>query len=81
MELLGIVRDALVGLGGLWSLLGIAIGGAIGEQIVISCEPITTTLLGSTSTTCLETTLWAQGAALGAILGFAVSYIRNKRGE
>ena len=80
MELLGIVRDAFSSLGGLWSLLGIAIGVSIGEQIVISCEPVTTTLLGSTSTTCLETTLWPQGAALGAILGFVVAHIRHKRG-
>lgn len=80
MELLRFLTEGFKALGGVWSLLGVAIGTTIGEQIVISCEPITTTLLGSTSTTCLETTLSLQGAALGAVLGFAVALIRHKRG-
>lgn len=81
MGLLGIITEVFKSLGGYWSLLGIVIFGSLGNKMVISCEPITTTLLGVTSTRCLETTLWAQGAALGAILGFLVAYILHKRGE
>lgn len=80
MELLRFLTEVFKALGGLWSVLGIAIFTTIGEQIVISCEPITTTQLGYTYTTCLESTLSLQGAALGAVLGFVVALIRHKRG-